>query len=190
MAQWRMRQLCWGTQEVHNDNERWAQVLVLPAGPELTCRVVVTFRRWAESTWSALELEETARKYKTFQRLQTLYMWNVCRNIQKTLLMETFTSSQLYSCSAAKVWRHGGKRESQRYSPVNRFLTISNMNVISRYWLCTDEGLVIRFQSLKMVPDISSVERSWIHRINRFLSLYWERECVQPHLCLIKKSAH
>lgn len=28
MAQWRRRQLCWGTQDVHNDNNRWGTLLL------------------------------------------------------------------------------------------------------------------------------------------------------------------
>lgn len=113
MAQWRRRQLCWGMQDVHNDNDRWGEVCLLSSVPLSWINLQSSYY-CLESTWFVLESDPC-------------WVFN-----QETLLKQIIHSSHLkifpvflLQCSESLSWWR--KKERSKGQPASVLLFVSSM---------------------------------------------------------------
>lgn len=87
MAQWRKRQLCWGTQDVHNDNEGWVELVCLSAQfiwfyvRFFLCLCTSLFLIFVNSDYFSLLISRHLNT--TFSGFNSCFKWKWCPGAQK-----------------------------------------------------------------------------------------------------------
>lgn len=95
MAQWRRRQLCWGTQDVHNDNERWA--------------INACAAEWWQTSSQLFATEMCLQQYSDYEQIWTvLWSWFItsshCRAKVSESTLDPVHTPRPQSMSCCCLW--------------------------------------------------------------------------------------